>query len=131
MLTLDMSPLTRLGKAFADPTRVRLLALLRGRELCVCELCDVLGVAQSTLSTHLQVIRDSGLVRTRKQGKWVYYAPAPETEALLEQLFHFFEKPLGVDPKLRRDLDRLKKRVGEREDGKCCRGFDSTQRRQT
>src|SRR5436305_228160 len=77
-----MRELVLIGKALADATRVRILAALRGRELCVCELCDALEVSQSTLSTHLQVIRDAGLVQTRKQGKWTYYAPAPERDRL-------------------------------------------------
>jgi len=59
--------LVAIAKAFADLTRVRILAAVRHRELCVCELCDALGVTQSTLSTHLQVIRDAGLVQTRKR----------------------------------------------------------------
>ena len=61
-----MNELLVTAKAFADPTRVRSLAALRGGELCVCELSDALGVTQSTLSTHLQVIRDAGLVQTRR-----------------------------------------------------------------
>ncbi len=64
-----MNQLVLLAKALTDPSRVRVLALLREQELCVCELCDVLGLTQSTLSTHLQVIRKAGLVSARKEGK--------------------------------------------------------------
>ena len=64
-----MNELVLAAKALADPTRVRVLAALRDGELCVCELSDVLDVTQSTLSTHLQVIRDANLVQTRKEGK--------------------------------------------------------------
>ena len=60
-----MNELVLAAKALADPTRVRVLAALRDGELCVCELSDVLDVTQSTLSTHLQVIRDANLVQTR------------------------------------------------------------------
>ena len=59
-----MDELVLTAKALADATRVRILAALRGGELCVCELGDALGVTQSTLSTHLQVIREAGLVGT-------------------------------------------------------------------
>ena len=108
-----MTDLVAAAKALADPTRVRILAALRGRELCVCELCDALEVSQSTLSTHLQVIRDAGLVRTRKEGKWVYYAPAPASEPFTESVFTFFHAALRDHVHLRRDAGRVKRRLAE------------------
>ncbi|PYU99000.1 MAG: transcriptional regulator, partial [Acidobacteria bacterium] len=74
---MEMDDLVKTAKSLADSTRVRIVAALLERELCVCELCDSLGVTQSTLSTHLQVIRDAGLVSARKEGKWMYYAIQP------------------------------------------------------
>jgi len=59
------------ARALAEPTRLRVIAALREHELCVCELCDALQATQSTLSTHLSLLRDAGLVRTRKGGKWI------------------------------------------------------------
>lgn len=118
-----MKDLVLAAKALADPTRVRVLAALRDGELCVCELSDVLDVTQSTLSTHLQVIRDANLVQTRKEGKWVYYALNTDTRRLLKGMFGFFADELADAPLLRRDEARLKKRLAEREDGACCRGF--------
>ena len=61
-----MHDLTALGQALVEPTRVRLLAALRHGELCVCELVDALEISQSTLSGHLQVLRQTDLVATRK-----------------------------------------------------------------
>ena len=119
-----MTELVLTAKALADPTRVRILAALRGRELCVCELCDALAVSQSTLSTHLQVIRDAGLVRTRKQGKWIYYAPAPEWEPLTEAIFTFFDGKLQADRRFQRDAAKIRQRLAERDGGECCRGFE-------
>jgi ArsR family transcriptional regulator len=121
----DVTDLVLLAKAMADPTRVRILSALRGLELCVCELCDALEVSQSTLSTHLQVIRDAGLVRTRKVGKWVYYAPAPDREAVTETIFEFFSSAMRRDARIRRDAERVKKRLAERDGGECCRGFEA------
>ena len=118
-----MNELVLAAKALADPTRVRVLAALRDGELCVCELSDVLDVTQSTLSTHLQVIRDANLVQTRKEGKWVYYALNTDAKRLLKGVFGFFATELATAPLLRRDEARLKKRLAEREDGACCRGF--------
>jgi ArsR family transcriptional regulator len=128
MFVSVMKELILVGKALADPTRVRILAALRDRELCVCELCDALQVSQSTLSTHLQVIRDAGLVRTRKQGKWTYYAPASGRERLTKALFDFFATDLHHDPGLRVDTQRIKARLAERANGACCRGFDEAPR---
>ena len=62
-----MEELNQLGQAIADPTRVRILVALLQSELCVCELVDALEISQSTLSSHLQVLRQTGMVRTRKR----------------------------------------------------------------
>lgn len=118
-----MNELVVTAKAFADPTRVRILAALRGGELCVCELSDALGVTQSTLSTHLQVIRDAGLVQTRRDGKWIYYTVSAEMEQLLESVFGFFASTVKNDSTLRRDRQQLAARLKERKGGACCVGF--------
>lgn len=98
---------------------------LRQGELCVCELCDALAITQSTLSTHLQVIRKAGLVSARKQGKWMYYALAPKAESLLNSFFRPFSPSLDKDATLRRDAAKLSKRLTLRDKGLCCVGFES------
>ena len=62
-----------LAKAISDPSRVRILKMLERGELCVCQMTDALGLAQSTVSKHLAQLRQAGLVSDRKQGLWVYY----------------------------------------------------------
>jgi ArsR family transcriptional regulator len=118
-----MNQLVLAAKALADPSRVRILLALREGELCVCELCDALAVTQSTLSTHLQVIRQAGLVSARKQGKWMYYALAPDARRLLDSLARFFSASLAADPTLRRDAKKLRRRLALRDGGACCVGF--------
>ena len=59
--------------ALSDETRLQIIELLRKGERCVCELTDSLDAAQSRLSFHLRVLRDAGIVRDRKDGRWVYY----------------------------------------------------------
>lgn len=59
--------------ALSDETRLQIIELLRKGERCVCELTDSLDAAQSRLSFHLRVLRDAGIVRDRKNGRWVYY----------------------------------------------------------
>ena len=61
-------------KALGHPARLRILALLRGGELCVCQVTAVLGLAPSTISEHLSVMRRAGFIEERKEGKWVFYA---------------------------------------------------------
>lgn len=129
MATRAAGRLVRTARALADPTRVRILLVLRGRELCVCELCDVLGSTQSTLSTHLQVIRAAGLVAARKAGRWMYYALAPGARPLVAAWLRPFAAELQSDPGLRRDAARLTRRLRLRQAGSCCIGFTDPRRK--
>ncbi len=67
-------------KALSDPNRVRVLKLLQEGELCVCEIQKVLGLAQSTVSRHMKLLEDSGLVDRRRQGSWILYSLAVESD---------------------------------------------------
>ncbi|MEH2235554.1 ArsR/SmtB family transcription factor [Nostoc sp.] len=60
--------------ALSDPLRISVLELLRQRELCVCDLCEALGVSQSKLSFHLKTLKEAGLVHSRQEGRWIYYS---------------------------------------------------------
>ncbi len=62
-----------IAQALSDPSRVRILKMLEAGERCVCELTACLALAQSTVSRHLAVLRQAGLVEDRKEGLWVYY----------------------------------------------------------
>ena len=68
-----MKDLLDIFKALADRQRLRALMLLQGGELCVCQIIAVLGLAPSTVSKHLTVLKAAGLVEDRKVGRWVYY----------------------------------------------------------
>src|SRR5262245_33226171 len=61
-------------RALADETRLRIIDSLRDGEECVCNLTGPLGTRQSLLSFHLRTLKDAGLLRDRKEGRWVYYA---------------------------------------------------------
>ena len=110
------------AKALADPTRLRVIALLRQRELCVCELCDALEATQSTLSTHLTLLRDAAITRTRKQGKWIYYRLSDQAAPLIETFLRHFADTRR-DKRMRRDTDRVRQRLKLRENGCCNVGF--------
>jgi ArsR family transcriptional regulator len=83
-----MRHLVRTTKALADATRIRILGALQGRELCVCQLIELLGLAPSTVSKHLSILRNARLIDSRKEGRWMYYrlsgedAPGQITAAL-------------------------------------------------
>ncbi|MBU0728347.1 MAG: metalloregulator ArsR/SmtB family transcription factor [Proteobacteria bacterium] len=68
-----MKAFIRVMKALSDPNRVKIIKMLEGKELCVCEITAVLGLAQSTVSKHLKVLEDAELVDSSKDGAWVNY----------------------------------------------------------
>ncbi len=65
---------SRVFKALADATRLRILGLLMAREMCVCEVMAALDLTQPTASHHLRILENVGLVKDRKEGKWVFYS---------------------------------------------------------
>ena len=81
---LDDEGAERLAKAFkalGDPVRIRLLSILASAptgEVCACDLTDPVGKSQPTVSHHLKVLREAGLVTSRKDGTWVHYRAVPE-----------------------------------------------------
>ncbi len=77
-MTLEEKTVPVVFKALCDENRVRILQYLRSGEKCACMLLEDLEIAQSTLSHHMRVLCDSGLVRGRKEGKWMYYSISQE-----------------------------------------------------
>lgn len=69
-----MKKFIRVMKALSDPNRVRVVKLLQMGELCVCEIKEVLGLAQSTVSKHLKILEDAGLLEKKRQGTWMIYS---------------------------------------------------------
>ncbi|HEY9880699.1 MAG TPA: metalloregulator ArsR/SmtB family transcription factor [Leptolyngbyaceae cyanobacterium] len=79
-------------KALSDPIRVKVLELLRAQEMCVCDLCDHLDIAQSKLSFHLKTLKEAGLVRGRQEGRWIYYSLNLPQLVVLEQYLAEFRR---------------------------------------
>ena len=102
-----MKTLVKVLKAAADPNRVRILKMLEQKEMCVCELRAALELAQPTVSKHLKILEEAGLVGRRKEGLWVNYCrtggASPYAEALLFQLRAW----LNEDPEIRELIRRL------------------------
>jgi ArsR family transcriptional regulator len=70
-------------KALADPTRVAIVNRLAAAECCVCDLTDAFDLSQPTISHHLKVLRDAGLVESSRRGTWAYYRLVPDAVAAL------------------------------------------------
>jgi DNA-binding transcriptional ArsR family regulator len=83
-----MRDLLAITKALADENRLRAVGLLRGRELCLCQIVEVLGLAPSTVSKHMSILYQARLVESRKQGRWAYFRladdPSQEARAALD-----------------------------------------------
>jgi ArsR family transcriptional regulator len=101
-------------RALADPTRLRILALLGGAEVCVCHIHEALSVPQPTASRHLAYLRRAGLVTTRKHGAWVYYSVAKLNDNLLRTVVATVTHCAGHVETVARDRKRLQDATG------CC-----------
>jgi len=122
-----MDTLTAFGRALSDPTRIRILNALRQSELCVCELVDALGVSQSTLSTHLQLLRSNGMVVVEKRQTWNIYSIATDARGAID---HAFESFPSNDIRLASDQERIENRIRLRIDGCCVVGFGVLQKKE-
>ncbi|MGZ7040679.1 MAG: ArsR/SmtB family transcription factor [Thermoanaerobaculia bacterium] len=114
---MAQSPISAKFAAFSDPTRLRILHVVREGELCVGDLVTILGLPQPTVSRHLGYLRRSGLVTTRKDGLWIFYALAPASSAAHQKLIECLEACFADVPELKADSRRAKQ---VRKRGGCC-----------
>lgn len=113
-------------KALADESRLRLLLALEAGELCVCQLIEFAGLAPSTVSKHLSILRAARLIDGRKEGRWMYYRLAEESAtAPAKAALAWVCECLHRDPGVRADKKRLKEVLrADPEDlcrKQCCR----------
>ena len=96
-------------RAMSDETRVRMLMALRGGELCVCQIIELFGFAPSTISKHLSILHQAGLVESRKAERWVYYR-LPETDIPkpVRLAMALATKSLETEPQIIKDAKKLK-----------------------
>ena len=103
-----MREVVTIAKALSDENRVRILAILEGRELCVCQVIELLGLAPSTVSKHLSILKQARLVDGRKHGRWMYYRLADEdVPAVAKDAISWALSGLGRDQQRARDAQRL------------------------
>jgi len=97
----DLKKLIRVMKALSDPNRVMVLKMLEVKELCVCEITAILGLAQSTVSKHLKILEDAGLVDSWKNGAWVNYKLSENPENSYAEIMQKNIKTwLAADPQI-------------------------------
>jgi DNA-binding transcriptional ArsR family regulator len=104
-----MREFMHLSKALADANRVRLLLILRQGELCACQLTELFGLAPSTMSKHLSILYQAGLVNTRKNGRWVYYSrPGKEAPPPIRAALEWIDLSVAASEQAAADARRLK-----------------------
>ncbi|QJE94383.1 ArsR/SmtB family transcription factor [Luteolibacter luteus] len=115
-----MTDVVTFSKILSDETRWRILRLIKQEALCVCELADILEMPQSSVSSHVQVIRKAGLLESEKREKWTYFRIEARYLKPIAQLEAFFHEDNANHP-WREDEDKMSKRLEERADS-CCPG---------
>lgn len=108
----QLDEMERLFKALADATRLRILGLLLGGEVCVCDIHESLKIPQPKASRHLAYLRRAGLVDGRREGLWIYYRLGRLTDPVLATLAQAVRHALTHVEIVQRDGERLHKRTG-------------------
>ena len=114
-----MENLVTFSRALADPTRWRIVRLVMDDALCVCELADILEMPQSSVSSHVQIIRKAGLLESEKCEKWTYFQIHHDYRKLIQSLAEFFSG--SDDSVVKNDATRSIQRLAKRENS-CCPG---------
>ena len=109
-------PIDQVLKAVGEPTRVRLLNLLRIGDICVCDLQAVLQVSQCNVSRHLAALRHVGLVSYTRRGTRIIYSLAPPSTLQKVALHDFLHRCFSLEPALQQDIARFREAVAE---GEC------------
>jgi DNA-binding transcriptional ArsR family regulator len=108
-------------KAAADPNRVRILKMLEGGELCVCQVVAALGLSQSTVSKHLSLLHAAGLVGERKAGRWVHFRLGEEAiNEYAQPLLALIRGWLHKDAAVKADAERVRRIRRTPVEALCC-----------
>ena len=99
--------LVRLFAALADPTPLRLLNLMNGQEVCVCYFVEILKQGQPKISRHLAYLRNAGVVRARREGKWMHYSIEWPQDGAAASILDAALASCKSDREMRADLERL------------------------
>jgi ArsR family transcriptional regulator, arsenate/arsenite/antimonite-responsive transcriptional repressor len=95
-------------KALSDENRIRIIMALRRQSLCVCQVTELLELAPSTVSKHIAILRQAGLVESRKEGRWIYYyIPPTGISTQAKETIRTLANSLGKDDRIAADRKRL------------------------
>jgi DNA-binding transcriptional ArsR family regulator len=95
-------------KALADESRIRIIMALRRQSLCVCQITELLQLAPSTVSKHIAILKQAGLVDSRKEGRWIhYYIPPTGVSTQPEEAIRLLTDNLGKNDRIVTDRKRL------------------------
>lgn len=98
----------KLFKALSDKNRLRILKMLQLKPLCVCEITDILKLAASTVSQHLSILSDTGLIIADKDGKWVYYRlNLQQEDNSVTSALLYVQMILGDDDTVKKDMNLI------------------------
>jgi ArsR family transcriptional regulator len=111
-----MQELLNVFKALSDETRLKMLKIMGKGEICVCDLVSVLNVSQPKISFHLNVLREAGLIKDRRQGKWIHYSINDSDMFKRFLMLSVLERI--SDEEMNKDFIRLKKVLAVK--NKCC-----------
>ncbi|MBD3240231.1 MAG: metalloregulator ArsR/SmtB family transcription factor [Chitinivibrionales bacterium] len=115
-----MDHLIGLCAALADRNRVRALLALRQGELCVCQITALLNLAPSTVSKHMSVLKQTGLVRGRKRGRWMHYRrPGRDANPAARDMLRLLDRTLADDPQSLDDTRRLARIIANPPEDMC------------
>ena len=114
-----VADLDALFKAFADPTRLRILSLLAAGELCVCDIVEMLELPQPTISRHLAALRNAGLVDVTREWKFAHYRLAAPSDPVHRNLINCVRSCFRGIESLDRERGKAEERVRDRETDPC------------
>jgi len=104
-----MRELEKVLKALGDKNRLRILKVLEKRKMCVCEIADILGITQPSVSRHLKKLKDAGLIGGEQDGLWTNYYLKRKAGRYIEVLLQSLKRWLNEDKTIKEDLLRAKK----------------------
>jgi len=114
-----MLEVLNITKALSDENRVRALMMLADGELCVCQIIEMLQLAPSTVSKHMSILRQAGLVETRKEGRWIYYRLADRNVTKAYEIIDWLQRHLKKDKRVLEDLKRTRQMQKMTKDELC------------
>ena len=103
-----MNPFTTITHALSDPNRLRLLAACLDQERCVCQLVELIDLSNASISKHLAVLRNAGLLESRKEGRWVHYQTPPTPAPLIDDALTLVRQHAMDEEQIQTDIIKLK-----------------------